>query len=838
MRERFAPGWGQRLSIFIAGAMGLLHVALLAAAPSGSAKGLFSNLLQLSSALLAAVTCLYAARRMQAFGKHVWLLVSSGFFLWGMGQVIATYYDSILRAPIGGPWPSDIIFFLSMAPPLMTLFIDQQQGFHWKDWPRLFDLMQVIILTVACYLFTFDAPAYWQHGWGPLAPLAWIPESAWDVLLLCAFTFSSLLSRRRLTRDLYGRLAIFSLAYLCGEVPFLYLQSTRNLRTGSLWDLAWSLPFLLATVLAATSHPVEEPFSEHREWDPPKSNWGEWGLIHVLSLVFPLIVLFMAAGFAEKELLIAVLMVLSSFSCSVARIVVGEHQQRHAARLVEERNALLRSVFEGAGDGIYAKDAQGRYLMVNDRVAKFLGKPKEEIIGKRLDELMDAAAVNELARDDKRILETGESVTREFEWARDGEKQTLLVTRTPHRDATGKIGGIIGISRDITGHRLMEERLRQSQKMEAIGTLAGGVAHDFNNILMVISGYSSLLGEALTRDPKLRAYIEQIQKGAERAASLTRQLLAFSRKQAIQPVPLDLNSVVGEIEKLLHRIIGEHITISTKLDPQIGPVLADAGQMEQVILNLAINARDAMPAGGHLTLQTKNIDVPESGTLDRNLKPGAYVELMVSDTGVGMDLNVQARIFEPFFTTKPLGKGTGLGLSTVYGIVQQANGCLTFTSQPGRGTTFRVYLPKAESKPADRLADAPGSAMEGRETILLVEDDPAVCELVRAVLTAHGYSVLSARRPQEAESLCREQENRIDLLLSDVVMPEMTGGDLSRRLLRANPAMKVLFMSGYIDEAVLHQEIREKKVEFLQKPFSPRNLAKKVREVLDGLPVA
>ena len=836
MQVRLAPAWGQRVFVFAAIILGLFHSVLLLALRFWSAEGLLSNLLQLSSALLAAVTCLYASRRLQGFGKHFWLLASTGFFLWSAAQLVATYYDSILHAPMQGPWPSDIIFFLSMAPAFMTLFIDPQTGFQWKDWPRLFDMTQVIIFTVACYLFSFEAPADWQHGWGAVARLAWIPETGRDVLLLGAFSFASLLSRQKLARDLYGRMALFSFAYLGGEIPYLYLQSTRNLRTGTLWDLAWSLPFVVATVLAATSQPVEESAADRAQAETARSSWSEWGLVHVISLIFPLVVLFMAAGIAQKALLQAVAMVLASFSCSIARIFVGEQQQRHAARLLEERNALLKSVFDGTGDAIFVKDIDGRYLMVNDRVAEFYGKPSTEIIGKKPEQLTDATTAHELTKDDHRILETGEGITSEFRLP--GDKRSFLVTRSPYRDASGKISGIIGISRDITEYRLIEERLRQSQKMEAIGTLAGGVAHDFNNILMVIGGYGSVLSKALSSHPKLRAHVDQIQKAAERAASLTKQLLAFSRKQAIQPAPLNLNSVVSGIEKLLHRLIGENIAISAKLDPRLWTVLADAGQMEQVILNLAVNARDAMPTGGQLTLQTKNIQIHDAAGALKNLKPGQYVELVVSDTGVGMDVNVQSRIFEPFFTTKPLGKGTGLGLSTVYGIVQQANGHVTFTSQPGGGTTFRVYLPRIDSgKTADAHADAFGAALDGRETVLLVEDDSAVCELVRAVLISHGYNVLAARRPQEAENLCEQQQGQIDLLLSDVVMPEMSGGELSVRLLEKRPAMKVLFMSGYIDEAVLQQGIREKKVAFLQKPFSPLSLARRVREVLDGQPV-
>lgn len=836
MQWSFAPDSSRRVCLFTAIALGLLHAGFLLAGPASSVRPLLSNLLQLASSLLAAVACLLASRRMQGFGRHFWILVSSGFFLWSTAQLVATYYDSVLKAPIQAPWASDIIFFLSMAPLFMTLFIDSRSGFQWRDWPRLFDLTQVIIFTVAGYLFSFDAPADWQHGWGALASFAWIPESGRDVLLLTALSFSSFFSRRKLARDLYGRMAVFCLVYLSGELPYLYLQSTRNLRSGSPWDLAWSLPFVVATVLGATSHPIEEETSEPDKLQIEPSGWGDSGVVHVVSLVFPLIILFMAAGIAEKELLLAIIMVVASFACSIARIVVTEQQRRFATSELQERNALLRSIFEGTDDLIFLKDLTGRFLLTN---RAYGNHPISQTLGRTAGELLDPATAQRIVVDDRAVIDSGR--TQSFEYGINSKegRRDYLVTKSPHRDANGNIIGVIGIGRDITEHRLMEERFRQSQKMEAIGTLAGGVAHDFNNILMVISGYSSVLQDALSADSRLRVHIEQIQKAAERAGSLTRQLLAFSRKQPIRPEPVNLNDVVRAMEKLLHRLIGEHITISTELDPQLWAVLVDAGQMEQVILNLAVNARDAMPTGGLLALQTKNIQTHNAAGGPDNLKPGRYVELAVRDTGVGMDSGIQARIFEPFFTTKPVGKGTGLGLSTVYGIVQQANGLVTFTSQPGAGTTFRIRLPRIDSKErVDKPVHVHGTALDGRETVLLVEDDPAVCELVRAVLTSHGYIVLSARRPQEAENLCQEQDGRIDLLLSDVVMPEMNGGELAGRLLRKRPNMKVLFMSGYIDEAVVHQAIREKKVDFLQKPFSPLRLAKKVREVLDGLPVS
>jgi PAS domain S-box-containing protein len=833
-----SPGWGRRLFPAIALALFLLHAALLLAAPSKSATPLLSNSTQLACALLAAVSCVYASRHLDRFGEHFWLLIAAGFFVWSVAQTMVTYYDSILHVPLQSFWPSDIIFFLSMTPALMALFIDSEHGLEWKDWPRVLDLAQAVILMVAAYLFVFAEPSHWKLSGGALARLSWLPDSGRDLFLLAGFSLRAFLSRRKLARDLYGRMAIFFALYLAGELPYLYLQATRNLPSGTPWDLGWSLPFVVITILASNAKPITESLPSGAGSNERDESWSRWGLVHILPMIFPLVVLLMAAGVAEKQLLLAITMVLASFTCSSARIMFSERQRRESDMALEEKNALLHSIFDGTGDALFIKDLEGRYVIVNQAFAEFLTLTPDQIAGKSTAQLMDSVATNILTEQDRAVLETG--VVRSFEYELTiGEKpRAFFATKAPYRDASGKIIGLVGAFRDISEYRAMEDRLRQSQKMEAIGTLAGGVAHDFNNILMVISGYGSVLADALSADPKLRGHVEQIQKAGERAASLTRQLLAFSRKQAIQPVPLNLNHVVTGIEKLLHRLIGENIAIITNLPTDPGMVLADAGQMEQVILNLAINARDAMPEGGRLTLEIKNSQIASLTAAPNNFKPGRYLELIVSDTGVGMDLNVQSRVFEPFFTTKPAGKGTGLGLSTVYGIVQQANGHVTFTSQPGRGTTFRVYLPRIDSKqPAGLLSDANIAALDGQETVLLVEDDPSVCELVRAVLTSHGYTVLSARRPQEAKMLCETHAGRIALLLSDVIMPEMNGGELSRRLAESNPQMKVLFMSGYIDDALVRKGIKEKDVAFLQKPFSPLSLAKKVREVLDGLRV-
>jgi PAS domain S-box-containing protein len=784
------------------------------------------------------MSCVYASRRMVRFGKHFWLLISAGFFIWSAAQLMVIYYENIVHASLNEPWPSDIVFFLSMAPPFMTLFIDSERGLVWRDWPRFLDLAQVVILTVAADLFIFGPAAHWRTGGGMLARLSWIPESGRDIFLLAAFSLCAMSSRKKLPRDLYGRMAIFYIFYLSGELPYLYLQATKNLSSGTLWDLAWSLPFVGATILAATSKPGEATAASQVAPAGKELRRRGWNLVQIVPIVFPLVVLLMAAGVAENQLPVAVAMVLASFACSSGRIILGDREQRRFASDLEEKSALLRSIFEGSGDAISVKDLGGRYRFVNKALADIFKLPAEQIIGKTVGHFLDRASAQLLIEHDRMVIESGQTKAFEYPTADNGPARIFLTSKSPFRDAQRNATGVITISRDVTEYRAMEDRLRQSQKMEAIGTLAGGVAHDFNNILMVITGYSQVLIEALDRQPELRGPVEQIQKAGERAASLTRQLLAFSRKQTIQPTLLNLNSVVRGMEKLLHRLIGEDIAIVARLAPDLGTVEADAGQLEQLILNLAVNARDAMPQGGKLTLETKNVDRPaEIRSEASSGETGPHVQLEVRDTGIGIEPAVQGHIFEPFFTTKPKGKGTGLGLSTVYGIVEQAGGFVTFSSVLGEGTVFRVLLPRIDSKQSSASpAEGVTELYQGAETVLLVEDDPAVCELVRGILQSQGYKVLTARRPQDAEALCESHSDKVDLLLTDVIMPGFSGAELSKRLIAKRPELKVLFMSGYIDDSVVRQGVNKNEVSFLQKPFSPSSLAKKVREVLDATP--
>jgi PAS domain S-box-containing protein len=401
-------------------------------------------------------------------------------------------------------------------------------------------------------------------------------------------------------------------------------------------------------------------------------------------------------------------------------------------------------------------------------------------------------------------------------------------------DVSGLPLRMVGTVQDITDRRHLEEQFRQSQKMEAVGVLAGGIAHDFNNLLTAINGYSDLTLKKMRPDDPLRRNIDEVRNAGSRAAELTSQLLAFSRKQVLKSTVLSLNTVISNIEKMLRRIIRESIELRVVLDPDLGNIKADAGQIEQVIMNLAINARDAMPHGGTLTVATQNTFLDETyASQHLAITPGDFVKITVSDTGEGMDAATQPHIFEPFFTTKEVGKGTGLGLSTVYGIVKQSGGDIMVYSELGHGTTFKIYLPRVtDSVQTKRWTGESAQIVVGDETILVVEDEEIVRNLVVEILTGSGYKVLIASSGESALEICKTYTDTIHLLLTDVIMPKMGGSALKDLVAGLRPDIKVLFMSGYTDDAIAHREVYDANIAFIEKPFMPNVLLRKVREVL------
>jgi len=643
---------------------------------------------------------------------------------------------------------------------------------------------------------------------------------------------------------------------------------------------------------------------------------------------------------------------------------VVQRQLLIRSRELQHSVSLLRGITEGTTDGVFVKDLQGRYLMINSAGAAFAGRSADEIVGKTDLDLFSADTAEVVRQKDRQVLTQGVTQTFEESGTSNGVCRVYLSTKGPYRDAHGEIIGLLGVARDITERKhaeeemrqsqqklrihfehtplavvewdldfrvaawnpsaerifgysrlealgqharfivppqyrehvnhtweallkqaggtrstndnvtkdgrsiscewyntplvdesgrvlgvaslvqdvtervALEERLRQSQKMEAVGRLAGGVAHDFNNLLTVILGYSQILADGLPEGSRLADNTAQIKSAADRAAGITRQLLAFSRKSVLSPRVINLNDVVLNLDSLLRRLIGDDIEVRTVPANNLGSVKADPSQIEQVLMNLALNARDAMPRGGTVTLETGNVTLDGTYARDhQSVESGRYVMLAVSDTGEGMGPETQARIFEPFYTTKEVGKGTGLGLSMVYGIVKQSGGYIWVYSEPDRGTTFKIYLPRVD-QPAELVGGDTRTpkVQRGTETILLVEDDEQLRALTSSVLGHCGYNVLVASTPEDGLAICKSTSHDIRLLVTDVVMPRMNGRQLAEQAQQIRPGIRVLYISGYTNDAIAHYGVLDPGLWFLPKPYALSSLIAKVREVLDSAP--
>ncbi len=521
------------------------------------------------------------------------------------------------------------------------------------------------------------------------------------------------------------------------------------------------------------------------------------------------------------------------FLASVGGQIAIAIERKRAETALRESEARLRVLVEQLPAVLWTVDAELKFTSSLGAGLARLGLKPNQVVGLSLHEYFQTADPEYPPIAAHRQAIAGEAVTFHSEWA----GGSYACHAEPLRGADGQVLGAICMALDVTERKQLEAQLRQAQKMEAVGRLAGGIAHDFNNLLMVIQGYTELLLDGLAPSDSMRRNAEQIHEASDRAAGLTRQLLAFSRKQLLAPKVLDLQLVVTDMEKMLRRLIGEDIDLATVTQHEVWSVKADRSQLEQVILNLAVNARDAMPRGGKLTIETANVELDNAYARQHPIvTPGPYVMLAVTDTGTGMDAETQAHVFEPFFTTKDKGKGTGLGLATVYGIVKQSGGYVWVYSEPGQGTTFKVYLPRAQALAAapDRSA-AGGRPRRGSETILLVEDERGVRELAREHLELNGYTVLQAEDGEAALEVASKHSGKIHLLLTDVVMPGMSGRDLAERMEKLRPGIKILYMSGYTDQAIIHHGILAADTVLLQKPFTLHALAGKLREALEHL---
>lgn len=511
-------------------------------------------------------------------------------------------------------------------------------------------------------------------------------------------------------------------------------------------------------------------------------------------------------------------------------------ERRRTAEALRASEERYRTLVDNLDIGVTLLDSEYNVIMANAAQSRLFDGLASELVGRRCYEALGQGkslcphcpAFRAMASGRPAEVETERLTT-------DGKRINLRIKAFPTRGECGTITGCIEVVEDITTRARMQEQLRQAAQLEAIGRLAGGVAHDFNNLLTAILGYSGVLLQQMPKRSPEAEKVFQINRAAERAAELTRQLLAFSRKQVLSVKTLDLNPLISDFEKILRRLLGVDIELITVLDPSLGQVMADPNQIEQILLNLAVNARDAMPEGGRLTMETANVTLDEEyARTHADVNPGQYVMFSVADTGLGMDAATLSNMFDPFFTTKAKGKGTGLGLSTVYGIVKQHKGHVSVSSEPGRGSVFKVYLPylthHVEPEPEAAIVD---SQRRGNETILVVEDEEVVRNLACELLELLGYSVLQAAHPLEAIRISQDQDRSIDLLLSDVVLPKMDGTRLYRCILEFRPQIKVLYVSGYTQDSIVDHGVLKPGVNFLAKPFTLDSLASKVREVLD-----
>jgi two-component system, cell cycle sensor histidine kinase and response regulator CckA len=506
--------------------------------------------------------------------------------------------------------------------------------------------------------------------------------------------------------------------------------------------------------------------------------------------------------------------------------------QRAAQLALEDSEHRYRLLFENNPQPMWVYDLESlAFLTVNNTAINSYGYTREEFLGMTLKDIRPPEDVARL------LQTTADPVTqlnREGPWRhRKKDGKIIRVEITEHPILYGDRMASLVMATDITERLLMEEHFRQSQRLESVGRLAGGVAHDFNNLLTVINGYT----EMLLTGPEVDAYtteaLGEIRKAGTRAAELTQQLLAFSRRQVIQPSVININTVVKDTERMLRRLIGEDVELITRLSPDLGQIQADAGQIQQIIVNLAINSRDAMPLGGSILIETSNVTLDESYRAEHgDVQIGPYIMLALTDTGVGMSAETRARVFEPFFTTKELGKGTGLGLATVYGMVKQGGGWIWVYSEVGLGTTFKVYLPRTD-KPVSQTKPGTKTALRGTETILVVEDEDEVRKLTLTGLAGFGYTVHGASTGKEALAFCRDFPGTIHLILTDVVMTDMNGREVAKQVALVRPDARILFMSGYTANVIAHQGVLDPDVHYLQKPFTPDSLARKVREVLE-----
>jgi PAS domain S-box-containing protein len=817
-------------------ALHALQEIFVGANPLGS---FIANILQILSACTAAVLCYRASRRGAGFARPFWVLIGCNFLVWAVADTGWVYYESFLHME---PPPKSIFPFLVDTRPLflaMALLLDQKEDSERFDLASFLDFVQLLIIFALIYLGWYYIPALHESRQTSLIRAGQV-EIGEDLAVLGLAFLQAKRARTKPIRSLYLGFTFYFGILTLGSLITDYLQLViPELPTGTLVDLWTTVPHLVGAFWAAHWQPAADFYPTSRD----EKSFARMLVNNAVFALAPLIILVQAVELGQGWRGLSFSLLGVSILCFAARLALSEFREVRSsvnAYKAEENRREAESKFYTAfhanpeGITITSLD-EGVYVEVNNAFVANIGYERSELLGKSALDLniwvdqQDRIPIIDKLRRGERI--TGAEVR--FR-TKSGRERHLLLSADPVQ-VQGQ-ACILSILRDVTEQRLLEQQSHQARKMEAIGRLAGGVAHDFNNILMIASASAQLLSRSKNDPARIERYTHQIQDATDRGASLTRQLLAFSRQQVLNPSILEMNTVVSELWKMLPRLLGEDVKTVLSLDPALGQVNADRGQLEQVIMNLAVNARDAMPHGGKLTVETTNVtmDAPQAYDDDFEVPPGRYVVLAVTDSGIGMSPDVQAHVFDPFFTTKELGKGTGLGLATVYGIIKQSGGYIWVHSQVGVGSTFKVYLPRVDAKAPVLEAALPEEPVPvGSATILLVEDEVALREATSEYLRSKGYEVVEAGDGETAIERCKSHKGQIDLLITDVVMPGSSGPTVAKAALEARPGLRTIFMSGYMDRT-LRPELLGPNAAYFQKPFNLDALARKIHSMLKG----
>jgi len=811
-------------ALIVVGVAGLtLHAAVLLGFRGIAAGALLSNLIQFVLALAMIAACYDATSRSGEFGSRVWRFVIVSVSIYATGQAMVIWYENVRHASLMTFWLSSPLLFFWMLPLLLAVATDPLAPKARLSTYLALDASQLILLAITAYVAVFALPSQWASHGSEMELLKLKVRIGRDSFVLLALFLRYILSEFRLSRSLFRRLAAFMLVYSVADITYIYCEAFWGTRSGTLMDLLWSAPRLLLIVLAVTwSWPVEDEFAKAKT--RRRAHY-----LHLAPVIVPIVILLLNDQLHHERPAFAYALEISSFLLAGVRLLLSQRDRDRMVAAISQANALFTSVIEGVDEAIYIRDLEGRYVLINSAGVRLLGLPPEQILGKTDREIMDPQVAAKVEASDRFVLQSRKSYSADEDFQSGGNIRRVLSTKSVHLSPEGHALGVLGVAIDVTERRKLEDQVQRAQRMESIGTFSGGLAHDFNNLLTVILGYADLLLSEKS-DAKAAEPLREIHGAASRAAQLTRQLLAFSRRQVLQPRIIRLNDTITNLHKMLGRLIGEDIHIHLDLDPKLGAIEVDEAQIEQVIMNLAANSRDAMPRGGSFTIRTANLDFERDV---EGIPLGSYVELKVEDTGEGIPPEVIPRIFDPFFTTKPLGKGTGLGLATAYGIVTQSGGYITLKSTPGVGTVFQIVFPRVFSPLSDVKGKTPMVRSNGEETILLVEDDRHVRELAQEALRKAGYKVLVAGDGDSAFKTLVNFQDPIHLLLTDLVMPGMNGEELARKIRLVRAGIRVIYMSGYAPDTVL-RSASEAGGTFVGKPFTTALLLNAVRVALDA----